>query len=947
MANSKFWNVTLATLVCLLAGIFNVTIAAPPDQPTQSAGASETAIDQSDFSNFDTWAHNYIHAPSMAARAASESRGQDLSIKRQAALLHLIQTNPEMALRFEVPQSTKNQLPRSVAEHLEKRVSGRGDFLVLGVLPAAGHEKEVAPIRRIAVIDGKPYEAHVFGARLHQRTQKNVTMQGIAIGNELALEDNATSEAASAQSGGARSTGASAATINSWTLGTKSVLFIRVRFSDQSGEPETLAQAQAQMSGTASFYRENSYNQTDLVTTFPPTFVLPQTQAWYIANGDYYLQEHARNAALAAGYDYLNYDLDAVRWNGGPGNYSGMAIINSRGLWLKSSETYVTNHEFGHNYGLSHANSWNATNDSVYGAGVDEEYGDPFDNMGLVGGPQYHFNAWYKETLSWIAPTDFPTVTSSGTYRIFAHDNAASTGSRGLRVARNAGKSYEVEFRQKFTSNNFLMSGTGIRFINGYVTELLDTTVSALSNKNDSALAIGRTFSDTTNGIHITPIRKGGTVPESLDVVVNLGSFPGNLPPAPSVVSASNTHPAVNATITLNVTASDPNGDPLAYGWDFGNGTFGANASSVTKSWPSAGEYNVRCVVSDMKGGRATKWIIVTVGSPNTLRASGRVTTNSGAPLEGVRVSNGITDTFTDSAGNFSLVQLGRNQSYNFSAVKYDFATVASGFTNPIRMKSSSVTNINFISTPRTYTITGQAIDYIAPVPGVTVSDGTHPAVTTDANGNFTIPNVANGLYNLTATKSGYEWSGGGSYNPFEIEGANRFAQFSRRLYQINGNIYGTTQSVLMNIGDGLHQYQSFMQYTGNFYGMAIPAGTWTIRGTLAGYTVSPRNFVNPLTVPATSYPYRDFDTVPGIAITGTVTENGAGIADVTVTSGTVSVTTDSRGNFVFTNVIDGSYDLVPSKLGYTFSPASRSVTVSGAGVTDNNFEAAFGVPLP
>jgi hypothetical protein len=940
MANNKCWNVTLAMLSCLLAGIFNVTIAAaaPPDQSRQNAGASQAAINESDFSNFDTWAHGYIKMTSATARVAAERQGQQLAIQRKAALLRLIRTDPARALQVELPQSTKDQLPRGVAEHLEQRVSGRGDFLVLGVLPAPGHEKEVAPIRRIAVIDGKPYEAHVFGTRLHQRTQRNVTMQGIAIDNEIALDDNTAPESVTT------------AATSSWTLGSKSVLFIRVRFSDQSGEPETLAQAQSQMGGTASFFRENSNNQTDLLTTFPPSFVLPQTNAWYTSHGDYYVQSDAHDAAFAAGYDYQAYDLDAVRFNGGPGNYSGMASIGGRGCYLKSSDSWVSSHEFGHNYGLWHANSWNTTNDSVYGAGVAEEYGDSFDTMGRAGGPQYHFNAWYKQVLSWIPAADFLTTSVSGTYRIFAHDSATASGPRGLRVPKNLEKNYGVEFRQKFTSNNFLMSGGGLRFIRDYNggdgSQLLDTTSSVFTNKDDSALAIGRTFSDTTYGVHITPIRKGGTVPESLDVAVNLGTFPGNQPPAMSAISASKTNPAVNAVVTLSVTGSDPNGDSLAYGWDFGDGTFGANAASVTKSWAFGGEYSVRCVMSDMKGGRASKWIIVSVGSFNTLRASGRVLTSSGLPVEGARVTGGSKDVFTDSAGNFTVLQLIRNQTYSFSATKYDNAMVGSGFINPVRIKTSNVTNINFTATPRTYTLTGKATDNNAPVAGVSVSDGIHPTVLSDGAGNFTIPNMANGLYNLTATKTGYEWINVNYYNPFEVEGANRYIEYWRKLYAVSGIIYGTTQVVTVGNGDGLHQGQS-RPYSGNRYGLTVPNGTWTIRGTLAGSTVSPRNFVNPLTITDDTNPPRDFDTVPGNAVTGTVTENGAGLADVTVTSGTVSVTTDSRGNFAFLNVADGSYDLVPSKLGYTFSPASKSVTVSGSGVTDNNFQATLGVPLP
>jgi hypothetical protein len=49
---------------------------------------------------------------------------------------------------------------------------------------------------------------------------------------------------------------------------------------------------------------------------------------------------------------------------------------------------------------------------------------------------------------------------------------------------------------------------------------------------------------------------------------------------------------------------------------------------------------------------------------------------------------------------------------------------------------------------------------------------------------------------------------------------------------------------------------------------------------------------------------------------------------------------TDSSGDFVFTDVSSGPYTLIPSKGGATFTPASRSVTVSGADVTGRNFTA-------
>src|SRR5947208_1245131 len=78
-------------------------------------------------------------------------------------------------------------------------------------------------------------------------------------------------------------------------------------------------------------------------------------------------------------WDNALFDLDAVRFNGGPGAYSGQAYIGQRGVWLKTSTAGVAEHEFGHNFGNWHANAW-IPNDpqTIIGPGTNQEYGDPF-----------------------------------------------------------------------------------------------------------------------------------------------------------------------------------------------------------------------------------------------------------------------------------------------------------------------------------------------------------------------------------------------------------------------------------------------------------------------------------------------------------------------------------------------------------------------------------------
>ncbi|MBX3712531.1 MAG: S8 family serine peptidase [Lysobacter sp.] len=80
--------------------------------------------------------------------------------------------------------------------------------------------------------------------------------------------------------------------------------------------------------------------------------------------------------------------------------------------------------------------------------------------------------------------------------------------------------------------------------------------------------------------------------------------------------------------------------------------------------------------------------------------------------------------------------------------------------------------------------------------------------------------------------------------------------------------------------------------------------------------------------------------TPPGsYSISGTITTSaGAGISGVTVSAGSVTATTNSSGGYTLSGLSNGTYTLTPSLSGYTFSPASRSVTVNSANVTGQNF---------
>jgi hypothetical protein len=71
-------------------------------------------------------------------------------------------------------------------------------------------------------------------------------------------------------------------------------------------------------------------------------------------------------------------------------------------------------------------------------------------------------------------------------------------------------------------------------------------------------------------------------------------------------------------------------------------------------------------------------------------------------------------------------------------------------------------------------------------------------------------------------------------------------------------------------------------------------------------------------------------------SISGLITPAAGGSGATVVLSGaaSASTTTDGSGAFTFSGLANGTYTLTPSRTGYTFSPTSQNVTVSGANVT-------------
>jgi len=75
------------------------------------------------------------------------------------------------------------------------------------------------------------------------------------------------------------------------------------------------------------------------------------------------------------------------------------------------------------------------------------------------------------------------------------------------------------------------------------------------------------------------------------------------------------------------------------------------------------------------------------------------------------------------------------------------------------------------------------------------------------------------------------------------------------------------------------------------------------------------------------------------ITVSGKVVDyNGDGIPGALVSLNASSTETESSGEYIFTEIKNGSYNAKVSKNGYTFLPESRDIAISGSDVSVEDF---------
>ncbi|MDQ8189144.1 LamG-like jellyroll fold domain-containing protein [Roseibacillus persicicus] len=565
---------------------------------------------------FDEWMQSQLAKPVQdidltEARPLAEARG--------AAMAELIQREPAAALKAALSWQEWLSLPEELQALVEQPFSLRGEYAVysgcgdnegrhrhwfqsgeeaLRVFPTASwrdvitkHDLPVQGIRVGEVATFFPGPIQILSETDREAVMEHFPLRdegGVPVallgGELLAANETKIKEVAAdleqalgmigphtvnaglavafssgASNGGGVIGAASQASLD-WSATPKRVIVIRCDFSDLSGEALSAATASDYLEICSDWVADNSYGKSSLInrTVTSEVIRLPKTTAEYAALGNSKsgtLATDARAAALAAGYAVNDFDFVVYAYRTNSNIGAGFASIGGRDQWegVTSENTYM--HEFGHNYGLGHANFWvrnqaggdwnevRGVNTSLGAAGNDE-YGDVFDLMAVHYRqrpgienvwPSGHFAMSSKKILGWIEDSRVEEVTKTSTYRIYRFDHPDTNPNQkvGLTFLTGQGKRIWAGLRRNFPSNHTLSTGaymvwqhsdrnhrqidcTPFSQIDGILEDNYDH---ADFDRDDSALAEGASWTSPDGSVRVTNTGLGGISPnEYLDL---------------------------------------------------------------------------------------------------------------------------------------------------------------------------------------------------------------------------------------------------------------------------------------------------------------------------------------------------------------------------------------------------------------------------------------------
>lgn len=295
----------------------------------------------------------------------------------------------------------------------------------------------------------------------------------------------------------------------------------------------------------------------------------------------------------------------------------------------------------------------------------------------------------------------------------------------------------------------------------------------------------------------------------------------------------------------------------------------------------------------------------------------------------------------TDAVGNYTLTGL-NSGTYTIAPSKTGCTFSPASLVVTITTASSTGNNFTPICS-------GFSISGAVGVTGATVSlsGASSGTATSDGSGNYTFTGLANGSYTVTPAKTGCTFtplSLNVTLNNADSTGNNFSNNCPVTTYSISGAVTGASAVTMTLSGAG--SGTTTTDGSGNYAFSGLSNGTYTVTPSGSGCTFTPSSIsVSIAGADSTGNNFTCTYSISGYTRTG----SGSAISGVTINaSGTSSwsATTNASGYYSQTGLSSGSYTLMASLGGYTFSPNPAAVTISGSSPTQDFTGTASGCAI-
>lgn len=325
--------------------------------------------------------------------------------------------------------------------------------------------------------------------------------------------------------------------------------------------------------------------------------------------------------------------------------------------------------------------------------------------------------------------------------------------------------------------------------------------------------------------------------------------------------------------------------------------------------------------------------------SLNTHTLSGTVRVNT-LPLAGVTINGGTLGTrTTNTQGQYSFLNVPQGTAYVLvpSLTGYGFSPAQASGT------ISGPTIADFNATLNTYTISGAVTLNGVGLSGITISAGAFGSTITNAQGQYAFASVPHGtVYSLSAAQTGYSFSPATHSGTLTGNVSHNFIA-SQTVFSISGTVTvnGTALSGVTIGGGALGTMTTNASGQYSFPGVA-QGTSYSLTPQLATYQFTPASVSGTL-VSDVTHNFTALPNTPTFTISGRVSfANNAPASGVLVTDGTRNAQSDTNGDYILSNVPNGSYTLVATRVGYIISPnvGTNPAVVNGQNLAGENFTA-------